>query len=39
MTINLAAYGTGLGLVLVGWIASLVVSYVFSIIRGIGNLG
>jgi len=39
MTINLAAYGMGLGLVMVGWIAGLVVSYVFSIIRSIGNLG
>lgn len=39
MTINLAAYGMGLGLVMVGWIAGLVVSYVFSIIRGIGHLG
>ena len=39
MTLNLSAYGMGLGLVLVGWIAGLVVSYVFSIIRRIGNLG
>jgi hypothetical protein len=38
MTLNLAAYGMGLGLVLIGWIAGLVVSYVFSIIRRIGNL-
>jgi hypothetical protein len=39
MTINLTAYGSGLGLVLIGWIAGLVVSYVFSIIRRVGNLG
>jgi len=39
MTLNLSAYGMGLGLVLIGWIAGLVVSYVFSIIRRIGHLG
>jgi hypothetical protein len=39
MTLNLIAYGMGLGLVLIGWIAGLVVSYVFSLIRGVGNLG
>jgi len=39
MTLNLTAYGMGLGLVLIGWAAGLVVSYVFSIIRRIGNLG
>ncbi len=39
MTLNLTAYGYGLGVVLVGWIAGLVVSYVFSISRGIGRLG
>jgi hypothetical protein len=39
MTINLTAYGSGLGLVLIGWIAGLVVSYVFSIIRRVGHLG
>jgi hypothetical protein len=39
MTLNLTAYGMGLGLVLIGWIAGLVVSYVFSLIRGVGNLG
>ena len=39
MTLNLSAYGMGLGLVLVGWIAGLVVSYVFSIIRNVGRLG
>jgi len=39
MTINLSAFGYGLGLVMIGWIAGLVVSYVFSIIRRIGTLG
>ena len=39
MTLNLSAFGSGLGLVLVGWIAGLVVSYVFSIIRNVGRLG
>lgn len=39
MELELAAYGAGIGLVMTGWIAGLVVSYVFSIIRGIGNLG
>ena len=39
MTFNLTAYGMGLGLVLIGWIAGLVVSYVFSIIRKVGTLG
>ena len=39
MTLNLSAFGSGLGLVLVGWIAGLVVSYVFSIIRSVGRLG
>ena len=37
--IKMTAYGVGLGLVLVGWVAGLVVSYVFSIIRGVGRLG
>ena len=39
MTLNLTAYGMGLVLVLIGWIAGLVVSYVFSIIRKVGTLG
>ena len=39
MTLNLSAYGMWLGLVLVGWIAGLVVSYVFSIIRTVGRMG
>ena len=39
ISLNMTAYGIGLGLVLVGWVAGLVVSYVFSIIRGVGRLG
>ncbi len=39
MTLNLTAFGYGLGLIMIGWIAGLVVSYVFSIIRRIGTLG
>ncbi len=39
MTLNFTAYGIGLGLVLVGWVAGLMISYVFSIIRRIGTLG
>jgi len=39
MTLNLTAYSMGLGLVLIGWIAGLVTSYVFSIIRKVGSLG
>ena len=39
VSLNVTAYGIGLGLVLVGWVAGLVISYVFSIIRGVGRLG
>jgi len=39
MTLNVTAYGMGLGLVLVGWIAGLVVSYAFSAARTIGRVG
>ena len=39
MTLNLSAFGSGLGLVMAGWIAGLVVSYIFSLNRGIGKLG
>jgi hypothetical protein len=39
MTLNVTAYGMGLGLVLVGWIAGLVVSYAFSTARTIGRVG
>lgn len=38
MTLNLELFGTGIGLVLVGWIAGLVVSYLFSINIGIGQI-
>ena len=33
MTLNMTAYGMGLGLVMVGWMAGLVVSYAFSMAR------
>lgn len=39
MTLNLTAYGIGLGLVLAGWVAGLVVSYAFSVVRNIRYLG
>jgi len=39
MTLNLTAYGMGLGLVMVGWMAGMVVSYAFTTIRAIGHLG
>lgn len=40
MTINLVAYGSGVGLVMVGWMAGLVVGYVFSLVRGgLGSIG
>ncbi len=37
MTLNVTAYGMGIGLVMIGWMAGMVVSYVFSIVRRIGN--
>jgi len=39
MTLNLTAYGMGLGLVIAGWLAGLVVSYAFSIARNVRFLG
>ena len=36
--LNLTAYGYGVGLVMVGWVAGLGVSYAFSLARGIGRL-
>ena len=39
MTLNLTAYGMGLGLVMIGWIAGIVVSYAFATIRALGSLG
>ena len=38
MELNLTAFGYGLGLVMTGWVAGLVVSYVFSIVSKIGNM-
>jgi hypothetical protein len=38
MTLNLTAYGMGLGLVLVGWMAGLVVSYLFSMNSRLGRM-
>ena len=35
MTLNLTAYGMGLGLVMAGWMAGMVVGYVFSMIRNL----
>lgn len=37
MTLNVTAYGMGIGLVMVGWMAGMVVSYIFSIVRRIGS--
>lgn len=39
MELNVQLYGIGVGLVMCGWVAGLVVSYVFSIITHIGQLG
>jgi hypothetical protein len=36
-TLNLTAYGYGLGIVMCGFVAGLVVSQVFSVNRGISN--
>jgi hypothetical protein len=38
MEINLTLYGAGLGLVLCGWTAGLVVGFLFSVNRNIGRL-
>lgn len=38
MTLNIAAFGMGLGVVLAGALAGLVVGFVFSIIRRVGNI-
>ena len=37
--LNINQFGSGVGLVLVGWMAGLVVSYVFSMVRQTGKLG
>jgi hypothetical protein len=39
MTLNLEAYGMGVGLVMVGWVAGMIVSYVFSLVRNLRYLG
>lgn len=39
MTLNLSAYGMGIGLVMAGWLAGLVVSYAFSLSRNLGRSG
>jgi|GEM_PF-2033538 len=39
MTINLTAYGIGLGLVIAGWMGGMVVGYVFSLVSNIRHLG
>jgi hypothetical protein len=39
MTINLAAYGYGLGLVMAGYLAGLVVSQFFAVVRSVSHLG
>ena len=38
MTINLELFGAGIGLVMIGWIAGLVVSYLFSVNIGISRM-
>lgn len=38
MTINIELFGAGIGLVMTGWIAGLVVSYLFSISSGISQI-
>ncbi len=39
MTLNLTAYGMGLGLVMVGWMAGMVVGYAFSSVGFLGRIG
>ncbi len=39
MTLNIAAYGMGLGLIIIGWVAGIVVGYAFSMARNIRYLG
>lgn len=39
MTFDLSAYGMGLGLVMVGWVCGMIVSYLFNIIRRLGAIG
>lgn len=37
--LNLTAYGWGLGVVMAGWMAGLIVSYAFSLASGVSRLG
>jgi hypothetical protein len=37
--LNLTAFGYGLGFVMVGWMAGLIVSYAFTLARATGRLG
>jgi len=39
MTLNMTAYGMGLGLVMAGWMAGMIVSYALSAARAIGRFG
>lgn len=39
MELNISAFGAGVGVVLVGWLAGIVVSYVFEVVRGISRIG
>ena len=39
MTLNIEAYGMGLGLIMVGWMAGIVVSYAFAMARSIRFMG
>ncbi|MDH4317709.1 MAG: hypothetical protein OEV64_04920 [Desulfobulbaceae bacterium] len=38
-TLDIAQFGTGIGLVLIGWAAGLVVSYIFNITAILSTLG
>lgn len=38
MVLDVSMFGIGIGLVMVGWVAGLVVSMVFSIVRGVSLL-
>ena len=38
MTLDVSLFGAGVGLVMVGWIAGLVVGYLFSINIGLSQL-
>ncbi len=37
-TLDLTAFGWGLGLVILPWMIGLVVSYMFTIIQGLGSI-